>query len=221
MSKKKFPFEIQKKKPKIVIYPSRPYYTAYFITISTNYRPKTQTEAKRISKALDESIDEVFTDKFDKIIRFPNPQFPHDLSKIFNVSYEGLVEIGGDKRGRRVHWHGILKIIHSSVIQLFREDLKPIAEKIIKARIPEVKGIYVQKSFVKSIEPIEDYVNKSEISKYNFDKLQSEGHFGGGAKAFTMVKGKEEDSDTSSSSSDSESEEDLDDLRSKMNKLGI
>ena len=100
-------------------------YSAFFITINTNYKPKLPSEANEIGKKLQSFMHHLNTiEIFPKLIKYISPNENDGYDKIHEVDSSFKVEMGNDARGSSIHAHWYLKITHSSTIHISREAIE-------------------------------------------------------------------------------------------------
>jgi hypothetical protein len=164
---------VLKKKPKItkVEIDKKLHYTDYFVTISTNIKPKNEQDAFMLESQLTEAIDEVF-EQPEKFITFVEGE-KEDWEKIKKFKYTGLTEIGEGAKGKRVHWHGKIQIEHYTKIRVFKEVIKPIFDKVLKEKIgSRFKKCYFSHKWIPSTKPIQSYITKNykltKVKNINF-----------------------------------------------------
>ena len=165
---------VRKKQPRARATAEKLYYSKYFVTISTNVRPLDAQDAVTLSEQLSDGIDNMMQTNTMDILRFPDPNFPPDASKIVDVKYQGMTEVGSSKRGGRVHWHGIIEVTHKSKLRIFKEDIKSTLKAVMGIPNRRIKNLYVSTSWIKSHKPIQNYVAKTVVAADNAAKLKEQ-----------------------------------------------
>lgn len=92
----------------------------FMITLSTNYRPGDDAEAKALVDRLGDATDRIFRspDSLERIIKFNIPTHHFDDRYIQDINVTHGPEVGKNRKGGRVHNHIILKIKHRSNITI-------------------------------------------------------------------------------------------------------
>lgn len=134
------------------------HYTDYFLTISTNVKPTSEEDAQHLAELLDEVIDELFSKPEDLIVFIDEPV---DYTKIVSFKYEGMTEVGKNKKGGRIHWHGKIMFKHHTKIRVLKEQVVPILNRIMKEKFGErFKGAYYSAKWIASKKPLMGYITK-------------------------------------------------------------
>ena len=114
-------------------------------------------------------LDDLFQNHFEDIVTFPDPDnYPADFSLIKEVDLEGKIEVGSKQH--RIHWHGLLKIVHDTKVQVLQKNIQHWASIVIPEHMPDCKNPYVNSRWVRSEQPILNYIAKS-MSQEKEDEL--------------------------------------------------
>ncbi len=113
-------------------------FSDFFITINTNYRPKTNEESFSMGAKLRTVVQKLFQDP--EALRSVLDERT-DFDRIENVDSNFSIEIGRDPRGRRVHTHIQATITHTTKVFFDKAAVKAfVMANIDDAR---VKGVLV------------------------------------------------------------------------------
>ena len=139
------------------------YFSDYFMTVSTNIRPRDDQDEHDLRMTLDDIMEnELFSDHVLDILVDADTKGRVDPSLIKEVKYSGLSETGSNSRGRRTHWHGYLKIQHFTKLRLWKENVVSVLDAIFKERFGErYKNLYYRQVWIPSTAPIARYIAKS------------------------------------------------------------
>lgn len=139
------------------------YFSDYFVTISTNIRPRNEEDEHELKATLDDIMEEVFENNIlDMIVDANDTTKSVDPELIKQVSYSGMSETGSNSRGKRTHWHGYIKIQHFTKLRLWRENVLALLDPIFRERFGNrYKNLYYRQVWVPSALPIARYIAKS------------------------------------------------------------
>jgi len=141
----------------------------YFITISTNKKPKTPEEDQAIRDGLESAIDEQFNDPaVAEIIHFNKPGHFYDDRFIQEIETAARYETGTKGRGGRVHAHLTFKVWHTSNITVSRATILPHLLPKVQARLPEfnITNLYINVRLMRNEEEaVRKYQEKKDLGR--------------------------------------------------------
>ena len=98
-------------------------YSNFFVTISTNYRARSQQDFDRFNDRFAEVLEQMTSSaQLGYFVDFKQPKQTDtwDEPFIHNYRVETNIEEGTDRRGGHMHCHMLLEVQHQSKIQLNR-----------------------------------------------------------------------------------------------------
>jgi hypothetical protein len=160
-------------------------YSNFFLTISTNYRPKDPSDFQRVANALSNCLEEMLDqDNLGYFVKFLFPYSHHEWNEenIIEVTSHTNIEEGHHKNGKRVGSHSLIQITHRSKIHLDTHEIKKYVDFCLR---PDVKGSYVHVAmagdgfknllnYIRKDEEVtqEDFIDAFNEAAYNDPMLQ-------------------------------------------------
>jgi hypothetical protein len=148
--------------------------SAFLLTINTNYKPTSDKTVAELGNYLSDGVDQMFKGYDDnlkenvaKIIKFvgarSNDKYEDDVIK--DVEYEFSVEQGGKAKGGRVHAHVLVKIYHTSVIQIDTEGVRVFITNYLwdNAKKFPIENVHVNVRFIAGIDEVTHYISKAPV----------------------------------------------------------
>ena len=137
----------------------------FFITISTNVKPRTAQEGSAIGSLLEQGTDRMFSeDVLPAFFRFL-PPFEKDTyqANLKEIDVDKRVEIGSRPRGGRVHSHALMEVVHDSKIHLNYDAMRQWLRENV--RHPRITGWHLDVQTIRgNRRAILDYIRKSDTS---------------------------------------------------------
>lgn len=140
-------------------------YSAWFITVNSNQKPKDIADARRMSMILKEAFIRMVSDDGNRIIKVLVPGHRPEPPFVRNIDLKIAGEVGHDPRGGRVHIHAFLEIQHQSKLRLNYKAINEILrEKLCNGPEGCFPNIYVNIKLTRSTKTIEAYLRKDPIT---------------------------------------------------------
>lgn len=134
-------------------------HSGFFITVSTNYRPKADEDAAEVAELLRKAMGEMLSNQgLAEVIEFLEAgSFTKQYIK--TVEGEFIVERGRNARGGRIHSHASLHITHRSKIRMNIPAMKEFLMERLSS-ISAIKSVYINVKAIGSDKLIRDYLRK-------------------------------------------------------------
>ena len=118
-------------------------FSTFFVTINTNYRPKTTAESLSMGASLRRVVNEMLnTTEGLRAVLWDNwPDGTAGFDSIEEASTRFSIELGKDPRGRRVHTHAQVDMTHNTKVQFDKTKIK----EFVLSRINDdrVKNVFI------------------------------------------------------------------------------
>lgn len=129
----------------------------FLVTANTNYRPDDTADAEEVAEELNNAAQKVIGDS-DSVGNFMEILIlDHSWSSEFikKIRVKTSVEIGHRPRGRRMHLHALIKVLHSTKLHVNINKLK----KLLNEELETVQIAYIN---VKLVSAVDDYMEKDD-----------------------------------------------------------
>lgn len=138
----------------------------FLVTINTNFRPKDRVEMDEVQSALERAVEDMSTPSgLREVVRVLEPNVTLTAANVKNVDVEYAGEVGESAKGGRVHSHTIIKVTHTTKIQM---DPKKISSFVMASiESPHVKNVHVNIKLLPTNGYAEDYLHKKAESNPN------------------------------------------------------
>lgn len=137
--------------------------STFHVICNTNFRPQTNESARNAADELREAAESAFSSasKIAPMVIFKQEgdQWNEDIIKDVDVLM--AVELGRDKRGRRVHCHIKVEINHYSKIHLNPVVIKEHVN--LYMRVLRVQYVHIQVHAGRNWRVLEEYIGKQRI----------------------------------------------------------
>ena len=133
----------------------------FFVTINTNQRVQTPSEAIKIRDALRKTVHQFAVEK--KMKRMTEILIPGDDwdKNVLDLSAEFGVEVGHHKFGRRVHVHVQITILHTTKLRLNLPEVRHLMNSKFAKEFGEDIKLYINvKAFGEMKTNVRNYIAK-------------------------------------------------------------
>ncbi|KAM9990049.1 hypothetical protein ACTFIY_006081 [Dictyostelium cf. discoideum] len=148
-------------------------FSNFHLTINTNQKPSSDSEAERQGEILNRALDRLYNDEthrqklfiVTKNITLPPPEPGEQPAPLtfFKSHFTYSIEIGKKGKGGRVHSHTLIETVHNSYIQINTEYIRTVLPSMIG-----VDSVYVNVKVVGNgggTGLVMDYIKKDQESE--------------------------------------------------------
>lgn len=140
-------------------------YSGFFVTVNTNFHPKTKAESLEMGEKLRKAMTKMMTEEgLREVVRMMDPNTKFDASHILGIDGELKIEVGKQAGGRRVHAHALIELTHNTRVQLNRTKMSEfIVKEIGDERVTNPHIDIRLTSNTRGKKSIENYMEKADV----------------------------------------------------------
>jgi hypothetical protein len=141
----------------------KPHFSNWHLVVNSNKVPRGTDDANRIAQIMKDAIADTFRNHILEVF-YVRPPATEELNRetIEKIKIQQAAEVGHDPRGGRVHVHALIKVVHFTLLQINRKNLRSlICGYMSQHGISD--NCYIDLKWVPSEKPLELYLRKDPI----------------------------------------------------------